>query len=447
MNTNIFNESDYMNIVDSPMGSGKTTTIKKALNYLYENGINEKFLFVTPYLDEIHGLEDNKGNLLKNGIIQDCPLLEFTEPYQMGKGKLHSLKELIGSGKNVATTHALLGLFDTQLINMIKLQGYHLILDEVADVVKEYKQLSYSDLAMLISANIVTVDDSTGKVNWVYELDIDDIAAKAPRLDADKSIKYKLKRYDKTRYEDIRLLCNSESLYVVNNKLVVWTMPASIFKAFKTVSVLTYMFDAQIQKYYYDIYGLNYKYFHIKNEDFIETKDKDLDYNNAFKEAIRPLITIIEDDKLNSCGSLTKTWYYSASSKSNEDILKLKKCTYNFFRNKVSGGSPKAMWTTFKTYKDALKGSGFSNGFVSCNARATNQYANCSNCAYLINKFVHPFVTKFFIDHNQEIDQSAYALSEMLQWIWRSQIRCGKPITVYIPSERMRTLLKEFLQI
>ena len=29
----------------------------------------------------------------------------------------------------------------------------------------------------------------------------------------------------------------------------------------------------------------------------------------------------------------------------------------------------------------------------------------------------------------------------MLQWIWRSAIRDGKPINAYIPSKRMRELL------
>ena len=38
-----------------------------------------------------------------------------------------------------------------------------------------------------------------------------------------------------------------------------------------------------------------------------------------------------------------------------------------------------------------------------------------------------------------------YALSEMIQWIWRSAIRDGKEIWVYIPSRRMRELLKKWL--
>ena len=47
--------------------------------------------------------------------------------------------------------------------------------------------------------------------------------------------------------------------------------------------------------------------------------------------------------------------------------------------------------------------------------------------------------------NNISVNEDGYALSEMLQFIWRSAIRDGKEIWVYIPSIRMRTLLKEWI--
>ncbi|MCT9509257.1 hypothetical protein KTJ05_18660, partial [Acinetobacter baumannii] len=35
--------------------------------------------------------------------------------------------------------------------------------------------------------------------------------------------------------------------------------------------------------------------------------------------------------------------------------------------------------------------------------------------------------------------------SEMVQWIWRSAIREGNPINIYVPSSRMRSLLQRWL--
>ena len=43
------------------------------------------------------------------------------------------------------------------------------------------------------------------------------------------------------------------------------------------------------------------------------------------------------------------------------------------------------------------------------------------------------------------MEENEYALGEMIQWIWRSAIRDGKEIWIYVPSRRMRELLKQWL--
>lgn len=43
------------------------------------------------------------------------------------------------------------------------------------------------------------------------------------------------------------------------------------------------------------------------------------------------------------------------------------------------------------------------------------------------------------------MDVKRWALSEMIQWIWRSAIRDGEDIYIYIPSERMRNLLSDWI--
>ena len=54
---------------------------------------------------------------------------------------------------------------------------------------------------------------------------------------------------------------------------------------------------------------------------------------------------------------------------------------------------------------------------------------------------------KQFVNHySLEFDEDMCALGALLQWAWRSQIRNGKPIDIYIPSERMRELLYNWIQ-
>lgn len=35
---------------------------------------------------------------------------------------------------------------------------------------------------------------------------------------------------------------------------------------------------------------------------------------------------------------------------------------------------------------------------------------------------MNPYRYKFFNSHGAEVDQDMYSLSELIQWIWRSQI-------------------------
>ena len=86
-------------------------------------------------------------------------------------------------------------------------------------------------------------------------------------------------------------------------------------------------------------------------------------------------------------------------------------------------------------------GGRYRGSFLSLTARATNRYRDRTVVAYIANRFIDPNVLKFFADEGITIDTDEFALSEMLQFIWRSAIRDGKKITVYIPSKRMRELL------
>jgi hypothetical protein len=47
---------------------------------------------------------------------------------------------------------------------------------------------------------------------------------------------------------------------------------------------------------------------------------------------------------------------------------------------------------------------------------------------------------KFFAVRGISLDDDQFALSEMVQFVWRSAIRDNQPIDLYIPSKRMRDL-------
>lgn len=158
---------------------------------------------------------------------------------------------------------------------------------------------------------------------------------------------------------------------------------------------------------------------------------------------------------------LSVTWFNVQNKTNIKTIRQLKNNLNNYFRNILNAKSETILWTTFKDYKIKLRGKGYSKefkakqlkevenayGFLACNARATNKYAKCYNLAYCVNIYMHPAITQFFAQKGIKVDEDLYALSEMIQWIWRSQIRNGEKINIYIPSTRMRLLLKSWLDM
>ena len=58
---------------------------------------------------------------------------------------------------------------------------------------------------------------------------------------------------------------------------------------------------------------------------------------------------------------------------------------------------------------------------------------------------MNPYVKKFFETNDVPVNEDGFATSEMLQFIWRSAIREGNEIWLYIPSIRMRTLLYKWI--
>lgn len=402
-----------VNIVDAIMGAGKTSAI---INLINKSEDDEKFLVITPFLDEI------------NRYRNHCHKKNFKTPVYLkenGKStKLNDLKRLIDKGENIISTHSLFQKFDNELIDLCRAKNYTLIMDEVANVIEEY-ELSKQDFEIL-KQTYVDINPETRQLIWKEEYS-----------------DYKGK------FENEKRLCELGSLVCYGDNLMVWLFPIETFNSFRNIYILTYYFDMQMQKYYYDYYGVQYTYWSVDG-DSLESYCL-IPYNKNIKYTeydYKKLIHICENEKLNMIGDrdsdLSYSWY--TRNKNNTSIKVLKNNLYNFFHNLRDNKTENNIWTTFKEYKELLKGKGYTKGFLSCNARATNEYRKRTNVAYPINKYINPFIKNFFTMNNISVDENGFALSEMLQFIWRSAIRDGKEIWVYIPSIRMRNLLKQWIK-
>lgn len=412
-------------VIDSIMGSGKTTSL---INMMNEN-TEEKFIYITPYRDEI------------DRVISNCPNRYFETPKNFDKmnlktcTKYEDLIKIIEQDINVVSTHALFQTFDENIIKVLKEHKYTLILDEVAQVVEEIN-ISPDDVRMLINEGVIIINK-------------------------DKRIIWSDDEYDGEFIKYKEPFKNGE-VYLYGNSVIIWCFPCEIFDCFDKVIISTYLFKGQLQCYYFQVNNIEFEYKSaiksINNKGEYEFNIVDHTEEYDYK-SLSGLINIYEG-KLNSIGEdkdgrkkpLSSTWYKEATG---EKLKLVQNNTYNYFRNICNKKSNEVLWTVFKfraetpeTKKNRMtkiKPNGYNKSFETCNCRATNKYRERDTIAYLINRYNSPAIINFFKDRGAEVDEDAFALSELLQFIWRSCIRDGKPINVYIPSKRMRNLLKTWL--
>lgn len=392
-----------VNIVDDIMGSGKTSF---AIQMMNEAPKHQKFIYITPYLDEVKRIQTPVSTRI------------FKDPQAIKGLKLEGLKRLIQNEENIVSTHALFGRCDLEVLELLRKSDYTLILDEVMDIIEPVKVVK-KDMETLSEQGFITLNEN-GLVTWIED----------PEYPG--------------KFKDIKDYAINSKLYFVNEKLFMRAFNVDLFKAFSEAYILTYMFNGQIQKAYFDLYGLEYVY---KSVDKVGEQYHLVDYVKRSRTHLKPLINVYEG-KRNIIGdnpfslSVTKQKRFR---KGTGDTKEVQGCVYNYFNNVVRGKSIDNMWTCLKDSKSHLSGNGYSKGFISHSCRATNEYSHKKNLAYVFNKFVDAKIEQFFLKNNVRIDEELYATSELVQWIWRSAIRNNQPINLYLPSSRMRELLYKWL--
>ncbi|EPZ47683.1 hypothetical protein [Alicyclobacillus acidoterrestris] len=401
-------------VVDALPGAGKTSAAINMINEdMDEFGDSaNNYVYITPYLDEVDRIKQSTHRKFYSPTFQTVKGETFT--------KFDSFHALLADGKCIASTHALFQRANDETRELIQNGNYVLILDEVMDVIEQL-EVKKNDIDLLFENGLISVDDD-GFITWNKD-----------------------KMNYETRYDDIRDMALNHTLIYYRDTILVWAFPADIFRAFKQVYILTYRFSGQIQAYYYDLFNVSYEMWHaeiVNGRYSFVPGPADESHTRA---KLQQLINIY-DGKLNDIGdadySLSSTWYDKRSALV---IRQLKNNISNYLRNIVKSKSSDAMWTTFIKHRNKLKGEGFARAFVPCTARATNDYRDRSNVVYAVNRYVNPIVYGFFHDKGITVDQDEYFLAEMIQWLFRSAIRDGKPINLYIPSKRARTLLVNWL--
>ena len=406
-------------VLDALMGTGKTTAI---INWMKDNPQN-KYLYVSPMLAEV-----------EERIPTECASLEFVFPSTDNhKTKSLHLLELLGEGCNVAFTHALFQDLSKAHLARIQKEGYVLVIDEEVGLIEPYSGVyKKGDITSLENAKHIQVDEENlGVVRWLWE-DIE----------------------DETAYSKLKRLCEMEMLYCAKRSrdMMVIQLPMALVQSARRTIVLTYLFEGSVMESFLKLRGVGIVPF---------TEVSLLKCSTSVKQQAKQLINLCSTPSINSLSKLplSSSWYSTNASK--EQLTKLGKAIYSAYRRydkedvlltlPKASATKKLGETNRANPRYALhKSINTDSTFLYCSARATNDYAHKTVAIHAYNRYINTVVAAYLQDYGKEIgatpSDDQYALSEMLQWLWRTQVRNDKPIDVYILSNRMNNLLVQWLE-
>lgn len=396
-----FSANSTITFLDAIMGSGKTTT---AIFLLKRFQHKRKFLYVTPYLKEVERLANETGFLKVPILTKDST------------NKYLSLLWLLEKNYSIVTTHSLFLRFKMKDYDLLK--DYTLVLDEVFEPIEKIK-VPPDDIRMALKSGFVSIDNNVVKFN---EPDY-------------KGVLTKLKE-----------ATESKIVFTSDNRNFFTIIDYHLWYFFKETYILTYKVDSANLCNYFNMNGIQSTSWPAPD---IEERKR-----------LKALITILKNEppsklkKKKDMNILEKAysdefafsvnWYKELS---NEDFKVIRNKVRNVLNRKFKSRSEISAFTTFKDYKDKIADKGYKSGFIALNTKATNDYRMKQNLAYLVNRFPSPEIKAIYENKAKGIrmKEANWALAEMLQWIFRSAIRDGKPINIYIPSDRMARFLEIYL--
>lgn len=409
-------------ILDELCGTGKTHAI---IQWMKNNPL-KRYLYVSPLLSEIEGR-----------IFTECSELSFQYPENInGDSKSSHLFKLLQEGQNIAFTHALYSRLSKNHLRIIRDMNYTLIVDEEVSMIEPLVSgsnhgYSNSDLKYLYDDNKIKIDkDNHGCILWNW-------------CDYGEGAKY----------SKLKAMCDLEMVYGVEtddgvNSLVI-QLPMELINACSRVVLVSYLFDGSVMETFLKMKGVEIIPFDLKSEGLSLRYSSD-----QIKEKIKPLITFCETPSTKKIGRkrLTYTWYRSEMT---DDDCKLLASAIRSVGRTADAKPADMMWTLPKDRVTGKRSNGkyvkpkgynSSECFVHCSCRATNEYSHKTTLVHALYRHPNVTVEKYLNHHGFQVDIEAFALSEMIQWIWRSRIRNMEPITLSILSYRMRILFQEWLE-
>lgn len=418
--TKEFNFSEAFNtplvtIVDYPCGLGKTNTLLSILKEKSEL----KVLVVVQTLSE------------SDRIVSSLPKGRIYAPEKQGpnySSKTEQLEQFAHQGVSIVITHRLYEKAGKIAIHG-GFGGYQVIIDEVPNTVS------------VIKSSLDAVSFKEFYVNTGYFSIEKDGHVLATPDGAKEELRLK-NALDETLIRKIK----SRMIYYDGKKNFIEVIPTALFTHTKKLTVLTFLSEGALFLRFLRKCGIEYKVL------------RSINANKNFKQLATKNLSIKTIKAINNIGlGYAKQTTYPIKSKEVKTIrTALKNLKQRTLKNveleKVIITCAKKNWYKktkgvydlnkpgiFSTDSRMFKGA----NWIPNTTRGTNNYSHCAHAIYLYEQNVNPILLNWLNANNDQF-KADFALTEMVQWIWRTRIRNGKPVDVYMPSSKMRTIIDDW---
>ena len=446
-------------ILSSVMGSGKTSLLIERIKRA-----EHPILYIAAYSEEAHRVAEACKGYVEFHEPSDTKTDVPYADYAGDATKTKHLRRLLQAGQSVAATHALFHHLRRDMLTAIQMHGYTLVMDEVLAVANTIG-ITAAQFQMLVDEDVLRLGPVKSMAKWVCQVHPgENLSRNSQKLGSSLTVGHLHQRAKAGR------------LMTVDNSIVFWMFPLNFFQAFSSVTVATYLFEGSHLRRYYDLHDLAYRVKAVtklpvishSGDQYAVIRPEDFDHS-GYLGKMRNQIEIVDDSYLNALGeadgSLSYTWYMGGknnSAKLRDERIKLVQTRLAHMLNRVVGKEwnkkDHLMFTSFKEVS-ILPDDGKhpkhpllidhdripADCFLAHNIKATNKFIGKKTVAYLVNRYMNPFMVRGFEKAGVEINEDHFALSEMLQFIYRSRIRKGWKIKVWIPSKRQRGLLVRWL--
>lgn len=419
-----------IHVLDAMCGSGKSTAVINWMN----NNPQKKYLYVSPLLTES-----------EERIPYSCAHLDFIYPVTSStRSKGEHLLELLRDGRNVSCTHEMFKLMTREHTKAVSDGGYTVVIDEEVDMITSHSPYRKEDIIYLEDMGIAHIDeDNLGRLS----------------LESGEGVSIMKGAYYRRLYDLVDMgmvYCRSDR---GSRGTVVLQLPVELLTSSKEVILLTYMFEGSVMRKFLSLLNIDVKYINkCSNLSMPLLKGSE----EIIKEA-RGLINLRPTPNESSISRMPLTYNFYANIATKKDYETISKTIFNAFH--YSGR--KAEETIVTAPEFTFRGTNLvrgSNGraipkyrkishprlpkdlYLYSKCRATNEYSNKSVAIHAYNRYIQANLQGYFKEYTGEVlDSDMYALSELVQWVWRTRVRKGEPIDLYILSSRMKGLFEEWL--